>query len=202
MPVDIRSPLLPYPISICGLDALAGHAETGFSHVVSILDPDWPDPIEFARYPPHRRTVFRFHDISEARPGLTAPAEGDIAAILELGSAVLAETPRHLLIHCHAGVSRSTATAAILMAQANPSREEEVFIELARTRPRSWPNGLMIEIADTLLGRRGALLAALNLHQRSIVNRYPEFAEFLPRPPIDAAAPTIAHVGADEGDVR
>jgi predicted protein tyrosine phosphatase len=180
---------LPYRISICGLDELAGHAQTGFSHVLSILDPDWPDPSDFAHYRSHRRTVFRFHDISEARPGLIAPTEQDVAAILDLGSAVLAEAPDHLLIHCHAGISRSTATAVILMTQANPAREQEAFIELARTRPRSWPNGLMIEIADHLLRRGGALIAAFRVHRRSMADLYPDFAELLS--PAEMA-PTLA----------
>ena len=44
MSTDFSTPLLPYRITICGLSELAGHAACGITHVVSILDPAWPDP--------------------------------------------------------------------------------------------------------------------------------------------------------------
>jgi predicted protein tyrosine phosphatase len=181
MSTDVATPLLPYRITICGLSELAGHARAGFSHVVSILDPAWPDPHDFVHYGPHRRVVYRFDDVVEVGFGYTAPTQRDVAAILEFGRELLDEPPEQLLIHCHAGVSRSTATAAILMAQNNAGREREVFEELDRVRPRSWPNALMLRIADALLERDGALLAALRTHQRLIARAYPEFAELLAR---------------------
>ena len=177
----MATPLLPYRITICGLSELAGHAHAGFSHVLSILDPAWPDPDDFGRYGPHRRVVYRFDDVVEVGFGYTAPTRRDVEGILEFGRELLDQPPEQLLIHCHAGVSRSTATAAMLMAQNNPGREREVFEELERMRPRSWPNGLILRIADALLEREGALLAALRVHQRRIASAYPEFAELLAR---------------------
>ena len=177
----MATPLLPYRITICGLSELAGHAHAGFSHVLSILDPAWPDPDDFRRYGPHRRVVYRFDDVVEVGFGYTAPTRRDVAGILEFGRELLDQPPEQLLIHCHAGVSRSTATAAMLMAQNNPGRERDVFEELERMRPRSWPNALMVRIADALLEREGALLAALRAHQRRIASAYPDFAELLAR---------------------
>ena len=84
-----------------------------------------------------------------------------------------------MLIHCHAGVSRSTATAVILMAQNNPGREADVFGELARVRPRSWPNSLMIGIADTMLDRKGALLRELRDHQAKVAQAHPDLAALI-----------------------
>jgi predicted protein tyrosine phosphatase len=181
MSIDVETPLLAYRITICGLAELRAHARTGVSHVVSILDPDWPDPDDFRAYGPHRRVVWRFHDVTETGPGVTAPELRDVEAILALGESLRAEPVEHLLIHCHAGVSRSTATAVILMAQDNPDREAEVFTELARSRPRSWPNARMIGFADALLGRDGALIGALIRHRRRIAAEYDEFAELLTR---------------------
>ena len=91
------------------------------------------------------------------------------------------EPVEQLLIHCHAGVSRSTAAAAILMAQSNPGREPDMFAELERVRPRSWPNALMLRMADALLERDGALVAELRAHQRRIARAFPEFAAMLAR---------------------
>jgi predicted protein tyrosine phosphatase len=67
----------------------------------------------------------------------------------------------HLLVHCHAGVSRSTAAVSMLLAQANAHLDEdEVFVRLIMLRPKAWPNALMIAFADKLLEREGRLLSA------------------------------------------
>ncbi|HYN38991.1 MAG TPA: protein-tyrosine-phosphatase [Rhodospirillales bacterium] len=181
MSTEIATPLLPYAITICGLSELPTYAGTGISHVVSILDPVWPDPAEFDSWQAHRRVVWRFDDVVEANSGYSAPTRGDVEAIIALGLELAAEPATHLLIHCHAGVSRSTATAVILMAQHNPGREADVFAELTRVRPRSWPNALMLKFADEQLGRSGALVDALTDHQRRIARAFPEFAELLAR---------------------
>ncbi len=181
MSSTIETPLLPYPITICGLAELCGHAETEFTHVVSILDPVWPDPAEFAAWKAHRRVLWRFDDVVERANGYQAPVRSDVQAILALGAELRGETAARMLIHCHAGVSRSTATAVILMAQHNPGREAEVFAELRRIRPRSWPNALMLRLADDMLRRNGALLVELFRHQQRIADAYPEFAELLSR---------------------
>ena len=39
--------IAPFRISVCGIEELQGHCETGVSHVLSILDPDWPVPEAF-----------------------------------------------------------------------------------------------------------------------------------------------------------
>jgi predicted protein tyrosine phosphatase len=64
-------------------------------------------------------------------------------------------------VHCHAGVSRSTAAAAILLAQRNPGEEAAAFRHVARIRPGAWPNRRMVEIADRLLQRDGRLIDGL-----------------------------------------
>jgi predicted protein tyrosine phosphatase len=181
MRANVSTPLLPYAIAICGLAELAGHANAGFSHVVSILDPAHPDPDDFVHYPAHRRVIWRFDDVVEVNVESACPSRQDVAAILELGRTLATEQPEKLLIHCHAGISRSTATAVILMVQDNPGREAEAFAELDRVRPRSWPNALMVSLADSLLCRDGALIAELRQHQRRITQAYPEFAELLSR---------------------
>ena len=77
------------------------------------------------------------------------------------------------------GVSRSTAAAAILLAQHNPGREPDVFEALNDIRPRNWPNRAMIGHADRLLGREGALFRAMVDQHRSITRRYPDMAELI-----------------------
>lgn len=181
MSTRIETPLLPYPITICGLAELCGHAEAGFTHVVSILDPVWPDPEEFDGWGAHRRVLWRFDDVVQVASGYQAPTRSDVQAILALGAELRGAAAAQVLIHCHAGVSRSTAAAVILMAQHNSGREAEIFAELRRIRPCSWPNALMLKLADDMLRRNGALMVELFRHQRRIADAYPEFAELLSR---------------------
>jgi len=66
-----------------------------------------------------------------------------------------------LVIHCHAGVSRSTATALVALALDAPGREREAAALLRQMSPFAYPNELLVKHADDALGRRGALLDAL-----------------------------------------
>ncbi len=172
-----QQPLLPYKISICGLSELGHFCDVGVSHVLTILDPDWPDPGEFEYYGEHSRLIWRFHDIIHPRPGWFSPDRETVRKVLEFGDAVRERPVEHLLIHCHMGVSRSTATAAILLAQHNPGRERQAFDTLYDMRPRSWPNSLMIRLADEELGRKGALVEAMRLHHVRVATNHPDFAE-------------------------
>ena len=60
-------------LTICGLSELEHHSARGVTHVLSILDPDWPEPEAFWAYDPHHRTS-RLPRCG-AGPGRTAPAE-------------------------------------------------------------------------------------------------------------------------------
>ena len=172
-------PLVPYRLTICGLDELAGFAGAGVSHVLSILDPDWPAPAALGAYGPHHHVVRRFHDVADAAPDVDAPAVADVDAILAWSDVLGADAAAHALVHCHAGVSRSTAAAVILLTRHNPGREAEAFEAVARLRPRSWPNRRLLAIADRRLGRDGALVAALRTHQRRVAAAHPEFADLV-----------------------
>lgn len=175
------SRFLPYDVTICGLNELCEYGSSGVTHVISILDPAHPDPRDFAGYPAHDRVVWRFDDVIEQVEHAVVPGAEQVAAVLETGRRLLAEPVGRLLIHCHAGVSRSTATAAILMAQNAPGRAEEIFAEITRIRPRSWPNSRMVGIADEMLGYGGALVAALKAHHRRIAEHHPDLAQAIAR---------------------
>ncbi|CAA7624847.1 Predicted protein tyrosine phosphatase [Candidatus Terasakiella magnetica] len=172
-------PLLPYPLTICGIDELPRHADAGVSHVLTILDPEWPDPEHFARFQPHRRTIWRFHDIVNTHEGQEHPDEHHVRGILEYGEALKREEVKHLLIHCHMGISRSTATAAILMAQSHPGREREAFAHLRAIRPYSWPNSRMLAMADTMLARGGVLVEAMREHHQIMFDARPDMMDYL-----------------------
>jgi predicted protein tyrosine phosphatase len=78
------------------------------------------------------------------------------------------------------GVSRSTAAMAILMAQSNhPETEDWIFSRLLELRPQAWPNSLMVEFADELLGKDGRLISALaQLYAKQLARR-PQTEQFM-----------------------
>lgn len=149
-------------LTVCGLDELDAHADRGVTHVLSILDPDREDHPAFSRYGDHRRLVLRFHDEIEPAAGIVLPERDDVAAILAWGrDASAGDGDGHMLVHCHMGISRSTAAMAMLLAQADPrASEAEVAARVRTIRPIAWPNLRMTEFADEILGRGGRLVAA------------------------------------------
>jgi predicted protein tyrosine phosphatase len=129
------------------------------SHLITLLDPDHPleTPAGLA---PERHFKAGVHDIAETVEGLTAPDEALVERLIGFGRGWSAEAP--MLIHCWAGISRSTATAFTLACDKNPSvAEVEIAREMRRRSPHAWPNRRIVAIADLILGRRGRMVEAL-----------------------------------------
>jgi predicted protein tyrosine phosphatase len=170
----------PFEITVCGIDELAGHGAVGVSHVLSILDPDWPVPPAFGTFGEHERLELRFNDVIEVDVPGVPPQPEHVDQLLAFGRDLMAEPPpsAHLLVHCHAGVSRSSASMALILAQALPGRSaREVFDEVLRIRPNVWPNLRLIELGDPVLGRGGELIAGVREVYRRQLARRPEFAQ-------------------------
>lgn len=178
--------LAPFRITVCGLDELAGHCAADLTHVLSILDPGSPEPEALRAFAVHRRLKLHFHDVIEPRPGWTPPERWDVELLLafarDLGAvgrdAGELAMPLHLLVHCHGGVSRSTAAAILILAQRDPAEPaRDVVGRVIRLRPRAWPNLRMIEFGDALLGRNGDIVAAVRALYRMVLDRQPWLAE-------------------------
>lgn len=169
-----------FRITICGIPELDQHGAAGVTHVLSILDPEYPDPPAFAAFAPHRRLSLRFYDTIEPGDDRYGPTREDVERLLAFGRE-LADTPgAHLLIHCHAGISRSTASATLILAQAHPERSaEETLAAIVRIRPRAWPNLRILEFGDAALGREGRLVAAVSEVYRRALERDPAFGEMI-----------------------
>ena len=174
---------LPFGITVCGIEELAGHCSTGASHVLSILDPDHPVPEAFGAFGEHRKLEVRFHDIIDETPGLLAPQPEHVERVLALGRDLLLAEPvstAHLLVHCHAGISRSTACMALILAQALPEQPADAVLGLVHDlREKAWPNLRLIEIGDAMLGRGGTLVEATHALHRLQIERRPHIAEFM-----------------------
>ncbi|MDB5374952.1 MAG: protein-tyrosine-phosphatase [Belnapia sp.] len=188
--------IAPFPLSVCGIEELTGHCETGVSHVLSILDPDHPEPEAFGRFGEHAKLELRFDDIIEPTAGKIAPDAGHAEAILGFGRALQAEPAPRLLVHCHAGISRSTASMALILAQARPELPAATILQgILGIREKAWPNLRLLELGDAMLGRGGSLpaaAAALYCHQLRI---RPHLVEVMRRAgrgrEVDAAATAV-----------
>jgi predicted protein tyrosine phosphatase len=154
--------------TISGIRALDDPA--GHTHIVSMLDPDWPEPTQFDAWSPETRAMFRFHDEIAPRDERILPSEELVKGLLSFGERLAGDDAR-LFIHCQSGMSRSTAGAIILWAQAHRDvPAARLFDALDDVREGSWPNTLMLSIADALLDREGQSLrdAALDFFRRRI----------------------------------
>lgn len=176
----IFSPML----TVCGIEELPDQRSRSVTHVLSIVDPDLPELEAFSTYGQHHRMTLRFHDIIAAAPQHVMPQPDHVEAVLKFGEDFLAQQDRqassHLLVHCHMGVSRSTAAMLTLMAQANPDEAaESLFARLLAIRPQAWPNSQIVGFADEQLGRKGELTAALRHHYGRQIKNRPQFTEWM-----------------------
>ena len=127
------------------------------SHLISIIQPAYqPDrPGEIERANHHRVGV---DDISEPTVDRLLIDSGDVRALVNFIHAWEPDAGS-LLVHCYAGVSRSTATALIahVMKTDDPLRSAAA---LRRAAPHAIPNRRVIALADEVLGLNGALIQA------------------------------------------
>jgi predicted protein tyrosine phosphatase len=166
---------------ICGMDEVPSIADDRHSALLSIVDPDVREIFRPGSVPADRHLVLRFLDLIEADETMTAPEQADVTAILKFGDRLLKEQVTGALIHCHMGVSRSTAALAILLAQSDPDGTDHVFPQVVALRPQAWPNSRMIGLADELLGLDGRLMQALrHLYRHQIIHR-PDVVDIIRR---------------------
>ena len=124
-------------IVICGLQEIDNTLDRRVTHVLSILDPGTPEPAKFAELPAEQLLRLRFHDVIEENlPLMDALAAEHIDAIFAFGAAA-ARAHHRILIHCHMGISRSTAAAVMLLASHHGDAEAAVA-HVAAIRPVAW----------------------------------------------------------------
>jgi predicted protein tyrosine phosphatase len=170
-----------FPITICGIDELANHCGRGVSHVLSILDPAAPQPPAFGSFVEHERVELRFDDVIDELPDRVVPSRHHVEQILAFGRDLMATPPSdaHLLVHCHMGISRSTAAMTLILAQACLDRSgSEILGEILRIRDRAWPNLRMLEYGDALLGRNGQIVGAVSSLYMRQLQRRPHLEQF------------------------
>jgi predicted protein tyrosine phosphatase len=130
------------------------------SHLVTLLSPGHMirTPEGFAAASHLRLGI---NDVNDPAAGTDPPAPFHVTALLEFARGWDGERP--LLLHCWAGISRSMASAFIILCdRLGPDREIEVARAMRRRAPHAAPNRLLVAHGDAALGREGRMLAALN----------------------------------------
>lgn len=167
---DLVSPLprTSGRIHVCPLSAVPDLVATcDASHLVTCLpgevQVETPGVIK-----PGNHMRLLIHDISEQVDGYIAPAAEHVAQLLEFAAAWDRQGP--MVIHCWAGISRSTAAAFIALCALNPDAPEQRIAQLLReASPTAYPNRLMIRHGDAALDRGGRMLRAVEAIGRGII---------------------------------
>jgi predicted protein tyrosine phosphatase len=144
-----------YVTSLGGLPNVAARLD-GFD-LLTLLSPS-AELHDWTTLAHQRHLRLTFHDIVVATPGLTAPDGNTVQAILDFGRH---ERDCPMLVHCWAGISRSSAAAYVIACDRNPGFEQAIASELRTRSAEVTPNILMVQLADDLLGRNGAMVDAI-----------------------------------------
>jgi predicted protein tyrosine phosphatase len=148
-------------IHVCSLAALPDTVKaTGASHILTVMakvdQVQRPQSVLEAN---HLRV--QVDDITEPMDGFVAPNDSHIEKVLNFVRGW--DRSAALVIHCYAGISRSTASAFAAVCMLNPHRDEiSIARQIRAASPIASPNRLMVSLADKALGRDGRMLRALD----------------------------------------
>lgn len=107
-----------------------------------------------------RHLLLGMSDISQPLEGHVMAGQEHVERLLSFVGAWDREAP--MVIHCWAGISRSTAAAYIAACALGPQRDEdEVADALRAAAPSATPNARLVTLADAALGRRGRMIRAI-----------------------------------------
>jgi predicted protein tyrosine phosphatase len=147
-------------IHVCSLARIAGMTETtGARSLVTLINKgtrvDRPAAIAAENH-----LFVAISDITSDMEGQILPGDAHVRTLLEFVQRWDRDAP--ILIHCFAGVSRSTAAAFITACALRPDRAEDAIAQSIRAAsPTATPNARLVALADTMLGRSGRMIAAV-----------------------------------------
>jgi predicted protein tyrosine phosphatase len=157
-----------FMIHVCSLTRLHDTVtETRASHIVTLMK-----DVHMVRRPEcvleDRHLLLEMDDITTELDGYRAPAQEHLADLIRFVRAWDRNAP--LVVHCYAGISRSTAGAFVAACVLNPRRDESVIAQAIRdASPTATPNIRIVSLADRLLGRNGRMVAAIEGIGRGVV---------------------------------
>ena len=148
-------------IHVCSLAALPATVKTtGASHVLTVMA-NVDQVLRPASVLPANHLKVQMDDITEAIEGFVVPSDAHIEQVLTFVRLWDRNAP--LVVHCYAGISRSTASAFAAACALNPHRDEiSIARQIRAASPIASPNRLIVSLADKALGREGRMLRALD----------------------------------------
>jgi predicted protein tyrosine phosphatase len=147
-------------IHVCSLARLPATVETlSASHVLTLISPGTEVPTP-PSVPADRHRYIPVHDIWEPLDGHILPNEDHVAEVIAFARGWDRRKP--MVVHCYAGISRSTAAAIITALVVRPDLEPiEVARHVRRHSPTASPNPMIIAVADRMMKMNGRLIAAI-----------------------------------------
>ncbi|HWF95633.1 MAG TPA: protein tyrosine phosphatase [Xanthobacteraceae bacterium] len=148
-------------IHVCSLAALPETVKaTGASHVLTVMakvdQVQRPESVIEANH-----LKVQVDDITEQMEGFVTPSDIHVEQVLNFVRGWDRRAP--LVVHCYAGISRSTASAFAAACMLNPHRDEiAIARQIRAASPIAQPNRLIVSLADKALGREGRMLRALD----------------------------------------
>jgi predicted protein tyrosine phosphatase len=147
-------------VHVCPL-SLVPHtvAAAKASHLVSLINDQTP-VIRPQSIAAENHLFLGINDIVEPTDGMVTPAEEHVSELLTFIDRWDRKAP--IVVHCFAGISRSTAAAFVTLCAISPGRDEADIARRMRAASRfASPNPLIVRLADELLGRRGRMTSAI-----------------------------------------
>lgn len=148
-------------IHVCSLARLQDTVEaTGARHVISLINAQTvvtlPASVDRAHH-----LFLGINDVLEETEGLVAPDMSHVRDLLDFVAAWPRQAP--LVIHCYAGISRSTAAAYTAVCALRPDLDEaEIARHLRHASPTATPNARIVALADQVMGRHGRMNRAIS----------------------------------------
>ena len=147
-------------IHVCSLARLHETVEeTGALHVVTLLKDT--DRVERPNsIVPANHLILGMDDINTPMDGYIIPADEHVTRLLDFVRGW--DRAKPMVVHCFAGISRSTAGAYVAACALNPNRDEtEIALAIRRASRTAQPNARIVAIADRLLNRDGRMVRAV-----------------------------------------
>lgn len=147
-------------IHVCSLARLHETVETtGALHVVTLLKDT--DRVERPRTVVEaNHLILGMDDIAAPMDGYILPCDDHVARLIAFARDWQRAKP--MVVHCYAGISRSTAAAFVAACALNPRRDEGAIAqEIRRASNTATPNSRIVAIADRLLDRNGRMVTAI-----------------------------------------
>ena len=143
-----------FPIHICSLEGVREADISLYDGVITIENSFEENPFRYRdEYP--KQLILRFDDISVPVDEFIEPQEEHVLQALSFADKI---GDGSILIHCHAGISRSSAIAlAIISKKLGSGKEVESIKILEKINPHARPNKLLVWLTDEILDRNKKL---------------------------------------------